>query len=174
MNKSALIIINAQNGMLPELNPVFGAEVLLLNLLKLIKKARTSNSPIFYIQHNGPEGSSLEYGTPGWEIHSELTPLKSDIIIQKTTPDSFHRTNLEEELKKQNITHLIITGIQSEACVDTTCRRAFSMDYEVTFVTDAHSTWDTEELTAQQIINHHNDILMWFAETKGTDEVEFQ
>lgn len=85
----------------------------------------------------------------------------------------FFNTNLDKELKKQEIKHLIITGIQSEVCVDTTTRRAFSMKYEVTLVTDSHSTWGSEELTAQQIINHHNQVLSWFANTNETSEVEF-
>ncbi|TQR10931.1 isochorismatase family protein [Psychrobacillus soli] len=60
--------------------------------------------------------------------------------------------------------HLVIAGIQSEVCVDTTCRRAFSKEYKVTLVSDAHSTWDSKEFLAQQIISLHNDVLRWFAD----------
>lgn len=101
------------------------------------------------MQHNAPTGKPLEYGTKGWEIHPEIAPKVGDIIIQKTTPDSFFKTTLEEELKKQGIEHLVIAGIQSEVCVDTTCRRAFSLNYKVTLVSDAHSTWDSKKFLAQ-------------------------
>ncbi|MTT30723.1 isochorismatase [Terrilactibacillus sp. BCM23-1] len=47
------------------------------------------------------------------------------------------------------------------------------MGYDVTLVKDAHSTWDTVELTAQQIIHHHNQLLQWFAETKDSNEIDF-
>ncbi|WP_342538358.1 cysteine hydrolase family protein [Sporosarcina sp. FSL K6-1540] len=173
MDKKALLIIDVQVGMFSDENPVYHGEKLLKNLKQLLFKARATNTPIFYIQHNSPVGKPLEHGTNGWKIHPDLSPTEIDILIQKTTPDSFFNTNLDKELKKQEIKHLIITGIQSEVCVDTTTRRAFSMKYEVTLVTDSHSTWGSEELTAQQIINHHNQVLSWFANTNETSEVEF-
>ncbi|MBB6452559.1 nicotinamidase-related amidase [Salirhabdus euzebyi] len=169
----ALVIIDVQNGMFQESNVVFKGLELLQHLNVFIKKARTSNTSIFYVQHNGPSGKPLEFGTEGWEIHSKVMPKKEDTIIQKTTPDSFLHTTLNEELKKQGIDHLILTGIQTEACVDTTCRRAFSLGYEVTLVSDLHSTWSSEDITAQQIINHHNRVLRWFANVQGSDEIRF-
>ncbi|TGA99000.1 cysteine hydrolase [Sporolactobacillus shoreae] len=173
MQKTALLIIDVQNGMFYDENPVYNGTNLISNLKMLIQKARTAHVPIFFIQHNAPVGKPLEYGTEGWEIYPELTPTDSDIFIQKATPDSFLNTDLDEELKKRNINHLILTGIQTEVCVDTTCRRAFSMGYGVTLVKDTHSTWDTKDLTAQQIINHHNQVLRWFADTKNSSEIEF-
>lgn len=173
MQRSALIIIDVQNGMFLEENPVYGGAKLLQNIKNLLTKARLSTTPIFYIQHNSPAGKPLENSTKGWEIHPEITPEETDIIIQKTTPDSFMNTTFYDELKKLEINHLIVTGIQSEICVDTTCRRAFSMGYDVTLVKDSHSTWDSEEITAQQIINHHNQLLRWFADTKNAADIEF-
>ena len=120
-----------------------------------------------------PTGKPLEHGAKGWGIHSDITPQEEDIIIQKTTPDSFLRTSLDEELKKRNIEHLFIAGIQTEACVDTTCRIAFSLGYKVTLVSDTHSTWDSEEITAQQIINHHNGVLRWFVDVYPSSEINF-
>lgn len=123
--KKALLVIDVQNGMFQEGNVVYKGGRLLQNLKSLLKQARSTETPIFYIQHNAPAGKPLEYGKNGWEIHPEITPNIHDAIIQKATPDSFFYTSLDEELKKQGIKHLVITGIQTEACVDTTCRRAF-------------------------------------------------
>jgi len=67
----------------------------------------------------------------------------------------------------------VLAGIQSEICVDTTCRRAFSMNYKVTLAGDSHSTWDSKNLKAQQIIDHHNQVLRWFAEVKEARSIEF-
>ncbi|MFJ8065214.1 cysteine hydrolase family protein [Psychrobacillus sp. NPDC096426] len=171
--KKALIVIDVQNAMFQKDNIVHNGDQLLQNLKSLIGLARSTEIPIIYVQHNAPVGKPLEYGTKGWEIHPEITPSTQDIIIQKTTPDSFFRTSLEDELKKRGIEHLVITGIQSEACVDTICRRAFSMDYKVTLVSDTHSTWDSENITAQQIINHHNEVLRWFADVYLSKDIEF-
>lgn len=174
MNNTALLIIDVQNGMFVKDNPVFNSENIIFNLKQLLANARSNNTSIFYIQHNAPIGRTLEPGTENWNIYPEIDPSSDDIIIQKTTPDSFYKTNLHEELKKQNIEQLVLTGIQSEVCVDTTCRMAFSLGYKVTLVTDAHSTWDSSELSAQQIINHHNTVLRWFAETKETKDIKFK
>ncbi|MGD6874260.1 cysteine hydrolase family protein [Sutcliffiella horikoshii] len=171
--KEALLVIDVQNGMFQEGNVVYKGDRLLHSLKNLITQARSYKTPIFYIQHNAPAGKPLEYGTKGWEFHPEITPKAQDVIIQKTTPDSFFQTNLDEELKKQGIKHLIIAGIQTEACVDTTVRRAFSMEYKVTLASDTHTTWDSQDITAQQIINHHNEVLRWFADVCPSKDITF-
>lgn len=173
MMKKALLIIDVQNGMFQEGNVVYKGESLLQNLKDVIVQARSTDTPIFYLQHNAPAGKPLEYGTKGWEIHPEIMPGNQDVIIQKTTPDSFFNTSLDDELKKQGVEHLVITGIQTEVCVDTTCRRAFSMGYKVTLASDTHSTWDSQNITAQQIINHHNGVLRWFANVILSKDITF-
>ena len=175
-NQTALIIIDMQVGAFRStiIPPVSRAEALLSNVGKLIAKARSAFVPIIFVQHNGGSGHPLEYGTSGWHIHPAIALTDHDIVVQKSTPDSFHNTQLQNELESRNIRTLMIAGIQTEFCVDTTCRRAFSLGYEVTLAKDAHSTWDTEFLSAQQIITHHNGILgEWFVKTKEVTEIEF-
>ena len=159
--------------MFQEGEEVYKDDHLIPTLKTLIKKAHVSNTPIFYIQHNAPIGKPLEFGKSGWEIHSEIAPHQSDTVIQKTMPDAFMNTTLEEELNKKGIKHIYLTGIQTEVCVDTTCRRAFSLGYKVTLISDAHSTWNALEISAQQIINHHNRVLRWFADVTPSEEVVF-
>ena len=77
MTKKALLVINVQNGMFQEGNVVYKGETCLLT------QARSTNTPIFYVQHNAPAGGPLEYGAFGWNIHSAITPQEEDIIIQK-------------------------------------------------------------------------------------------
>ncbi|MFC0190053.1 cysteine hydrolase family protein [Fictibacillus aquaticus] len=171
--KTALLIIDVQRGMFLEENPVFKAEELLGNLKQLLESARKSQVQVVFIQHNAPAGKTLEPGTEAWEIHPDITPASTELIIEKTTPDSFYQTHLYEELMKRSIEHVVLAGIQSEVCVDTTCRRAFSMGFDVTLATDAHSTWNSAGLSAQQIIDHHNQVLRWFADTKETKDIKF-
>ena len=172
--KAALFVIDVQNRMFKEGEAVYKDDDLIKKIKEVIIQARVHQVPIVYIQHNGPDGSPLEFGTKGWEIHSDIIPQQQDIVIQKMTPDSFFNTTLAEELRKKDIEHVIITGIQTEVCVDTTCRRAFSMGYKVTLVSDAHSTWDSEELNAEAIIHHHNRVLRWFADVCSSDEIEYK
>ncbi|UFU00918.1 cysteine hydrolase [Radiobacillus kanasensis] len=174
MSKKALLVIDVQKAMFEEGNEVYKGDNLLKNLDYLLTKARSVEMPIFYIQHNEAAGGTLEHGTEGWEVHSEISPAEEDILIQKRTPDSFFQTSLEEELKKFGIEHLIITGIQTEVCVDTTCRRAFSLGFKVTLVSDTHSTWNSEDITAEQIIGHHNRVLRWFAGVEPVEALTFK
>ncbi|NLY92283.1 MAG: cysteine hydrolase [Firmicutes bacterium] len=163
-----------QKAMFEGPDPVYRGEELLQITHGLIKKARKAKIPIIYIQHNGRIGGPLEKGTEGWKIHEQIKPIEGDIVIQKSKPDSFLDTGLHNILDERGLTTLIITGIQSDVCVDTTCRRACSIGYSVILVENGHSTWGTEELTAEQIISHENYILgNWFADLKTADEVEF-
>ncbi|MBS8263733.1 cysteine hydrolase [Mesobacillus boroniphilus] len=171
MENKALVIIDVQNGMFLEGEEVFNGKGLLQGIKALIKQARLANMPVVYIQHNESGGYPLENGTYGWEIHSEISPEAGDIIVQKTSPDSFLKTSLDQELKEKGIEHLYLVGIQTEICVDTTIRSAFSKGYQVTLVSDLHSTWPGNEITAQQIISHHNGVLRWFADVKSSDEI---
>jgi nicotinamidase-related amidase len=173
--QTALLVIDVQVGNFAENDCVFKSDELLSTIADLIAQARNVNMPIVYVQHCGSPGAVDEPGTPGWEIHPAIAPAKDEVIIQKTHPDSFQDTSLQQELESMGVKKLIITGLQTEYCVDTTCRRAYSLGYEVTLVKDAHSTWDTDLLTAPQIIAHHNEVLGgWFVELKEANDVEFK
>lgn len=169
----ALLIIDVQASMFDESDPVYEGQQLLARLQKLISSARTSGVQLVYVQHNEGPGQPLEPGTPGWEIHPAIAPEEGDIVVQKRKPDAFQETDLQQRLAEQGIKELILAGIQTEVCVDTTCRRAFSLGYDVKLVKDAHSTWNTSELTAAQVINHHNQTLRWFARMVSSEDAVF-
>lgn len=170
----ALLVIDMQIGNFLEPHPIYNGNELLSKVKDLINKARSAGIPIVYVQNNGGSGDPDEYNTPGWEIHPSIAPTEGDVVVEKQTPDAFHKTNLHDELESKEIKKLIIVGLQTEYCVDTTCRRAFSLGYEIVLVKDAHSTWDSSQLTAKQIIEHHNKVLGgYFATLKNKNEVEF-
>ncbi|MFX1419677.1 MAG: cysteine hydrolase family protein [Promethearchaeota archaeon] len=174
IDKTALIIIDVQNGLFSiEGFPIYKEDVLIKNLQLLIKKARKANIQIFYVQHNDPKGEILENGTEKWKIRPEISPESEDIIIQKHNPDSFLNTPLNEELHKHKITRLVIAGLATDMCIDTTVRSAVSHNYKVILIQDAHSTMDSEVLKASKILAHHNNILQWFADLKKTEDLEF-
>jgi nicotinamidase-related amidase len=174
MPATALLIIDMQLGNFQGSDPVYDKENLLSRVQRLIDKARGAHVPLFYVQNNGSKGDPDEYGSPGWEIHPAIQPTEEDVVVQKKTPDAFHETSLHNELNSRQITRLIIAGLQTEYCIDTTCRRAFTLAYEVVLVKDAHSTWDSSLLKARQIIDHHNNVLGgWFVTLKSEKEIKF-
>jgi nicotinamidase-related amidase len=173
--KTALLVIDVQGFGFDESDPVYEDDKLLSKIGSLINQVRAARGPVVYVQHCGSEGSVHEPGTPGWKIHPSIAPVAGEVIVQKRHPDSFQDTSLQRELESMGIKKLVIVGLQTEYCVDTTCRRAYSLGYEVTLIKDAHSTWDTDLLTAPQIVAYHNEVLGgWFAKLKAADEIEFQ
>lgn len=163
----ALLVIDVQNGMFDPNEPVKDGNTLLDKLKEAIHFCQSKGWLVVYIQHTD---ESLPEGSPQWEIHPAIAPAKDNNIIMKTAPDSFYRTGLDGYLREQKIEHLIIAGIQTEVCVDTTVRSAVSKDYKVTLISDAHGTWDSPELSSEQIINHHNRTLNWLTEVKALQE----
>ena len=126
-------------------------------LSNLIAKARSKDVPVIYLRNNGPAGEPDEPATLGWEIHPSFAPNAGEMVIDKHTPDGFHETELKAKLDKLGIQHLVVAGMQSEMCVDTTIRKAVELGYEVTLVRDGHSTFDFEDAKAVDTINKINE-----------------
>ena len=79
-----------------------------------MKKARSAKIPTIYVQNKGGKGDPDEYSAPGWEIHPSIKPEPDDSVIQKDSPDAFHETNLQQELKSKRIERLVVAGLQTE------------------------------------------------------------
>ncbi len=176
MSCDALLLIDLQRGMFnsPLIPPVWAAVELRARVCALLSRAREAEVVVVLVQHSGPVGHALEERTEGWELHPDFAPQAREPVLAKRTPDAFHGTDLHEILQERGVRSLAVAGIQTELCVDTTCRRAFSLGYDVMLVEDAHSTWDTEYLRAPQIIEHHNQLLKsWFVQTQPAAAVEF-
>jgi nicotinamidase-related amidase len=159
---TALLIIDMQTTLfeVPD-NPTYRETELLANISELLRKARSASIPVIYIQHQEKSGP-LVVGTRTWQILPAIAPLEHELIVPKYAEDSFFATTLEDELRARNITHLAICGCRSEFCVDTTCRSAISHGYDVTLVSDAHSTINRKVLNAELIVAHHNATLDGF------------
>lgn len=158
--RPALLIIDLQVGLFhgPE-KPREGEQVLSA-INGLIHRARVAQAPIFAVRHTGPAGSPIEAGSPLWQLLPTLTvdPAR-DVVFNKTRPSCFLDTDLARQLHDAAINELVITGLKTQYCVDTTCRVAVELGFKVTLVTDAHTCMDTPHLPAKAIIEHHNATL---------------
>jgi nicotinamidase-related amidase len=171
------VVVDVQRGMFEGegIEPVQNGDLLLERVERLVREARNAGVPVVFVQHDGDSGHPLEVGSQGWEIHPRVAPLDGEPVVRKRTPDAFHETTLREELESRGIARLVLAGIQTENCVDTTCRRAFSLGYDVVLAKDARGTWDTDLLSADRIVAHHNAVLGdWFATALEADEIEFR
>ena len=166
---TALMIIDVQNAILrgkgsPARQPAMDAalDVMVGRLADLQRAARAAGTPAVVIQHDGTPDHRLATGTDGWQIRPELAPAAGDIVVHKESCDSFHDTDLQQRLREKGVTRLIIGGCMTQFCVDTTCRRAVSLGYDVTLIGDGHMTADMGDLRFEQIIAHHNAVLDGF------------
>lgn len=177
-DETALLIIDVQKGIFMRKEydgmAVYNEDSFIANLKSLIKKAKFAHVPVIYIQHIYENFPPMEKGQPGWEIHPDIKPEENDIVIEKRHADAFFESMLGDVLNNLNIKNLLITGLQTAYCVDTTCRRAYSLGYKNILVSDGHSSLDSDVLPAKNIIDHHNSILgSQFAELATTDEISF-
>ncbi|MFG2091680.1 cysteine hydrolase family protein [Spirillospora sp. NPDC048824] len=139
---SALLIIDVQEGFLAGSVGVYRGDEFIEVVDSLRCRARNRGMSVMYTQFNGPPGHPAEAGTRGWQIHEKLKPLDGDLVIGKKSTDSFHLSALHDELQRRSITRLYVTGCLTELCVDTTCRRAITLGYEVLLIGDGHTTFD--------------------------------
>ena len=142
--KEALLIIDVQNDYFPgganELSHPFEAEK---RIRELIVESRSCGRPVIYIQHFNPPGDTffLE-GTFGAEISERIKPQAEDKVIIKRYPNSFLETELDEYLKSLRVDTLIVCGMMTHMCVDTTVRAAMDYGYQVKLAANACATMD--------------------------------
>jgi nicotinamidase-related amidase len=156
---TALLIIDVQQVLCSGEYAAFEVERVIDRINLVSRKARAAGALVVVIQHETQGGREMDYGTNGWKLASRLETESGDVYLRKTATDSFHRTELYDILRARGITSLIICGLQSEFCVDTTTRRALALGYPVVLVSDGHSTLDNRVLSAAQITAHHNETL---------------
>lgn len=171
----ALVVIDVQCGMFadPVMQPHEG-EAVVKKIAGLIGRARAAGTPVIFVQHDGGDGDALALGSAGFEIRPELAPANGETVVVKRFCSAFQATEFATLLTAQEIQRIVVCGMQTEYCVDTTCRSAFERGFEVTLVRDAHTTMDSGALPAAAIIAHHNATLGGgFVTLKRADEVAF-
>lgn len=116
------------------------------NAFKVLEFFRNNSDPVFHVQHLSlREGATFFIpGSPGCEIHSQLKPLESEVVIQKNYPSSFQNTDFATQLEEAGVDELVFCGAMSHMCIDTTVRAAFELGYKSTLIADACATCDLE------------------------------
>ena len=97
-----------QVGNFSEPEPIYNGTELLSTIKSLISKMRSVQGNIFYIQNVGSKGDPDEPGTPGYDLHPTIIPIENELVVQKATPDAFHKTSLQREFDSREIEKLII------------------------------------------------------------------
>ena len=125
---------------------------------------RQRGRPALRIGDAGPMGRILVDGQPGNDIVPELVPRAGETVIVKPGKGAFYATRLDELLRSQLITHLILAGVTTEVCVQTTMREANDRGYECLLVEDATESYFAEFKQATLAMVHaQGGIVGWTA-----------
>lgn len=157
---TALVVIDVQTGVM---DASWNSTEVIGRISDLIDRAREKGIEVIWVRHTSAE---LPTGTPQWQIVDALSPADGEAIVEKTHGSTFEDTNFEDVLAAKGIGHLVVTGAQSDACVRSTIHGGFARGYNVTLVSDAHTTEDLSEWGApppEQVVSHTN--LYWSFES---------
>ncbi len=102
---------------------------------------RTRGAPLLRIGDEGPMGRLLVRGEPGCDIVPALAPLPGEIVIDKPGKGAFHATGLQSALRRMGVTHLVVAGVTTEVCVQTTMREANDRGYDCLLVDEATASY---------------------------------
>lgn len=130
------------------------------NIKTLIDTARQNGIEIIYIRHDDGADQSLTKGTDGFEIYEAFAPNEGEKIFDKTVNSPFRDTGLLEYLKVKGKTELIVTGLQTDYCIDATVKCGFEHGFKVYVPAYANSTFDNSFMTAEENYHYYNEF-MW-------------
>lgn len=184
----ALLVVDMQNGFchkqgtFAKMGMQCEPTVIVPHINQLRSASRAANIPIFFLRAGfnadysdfrggGDDKNPLQKmrgfirGSWDADILDELTPEPDEPVFDKTRNSAFFGTSLEKTLKERGINHLILTGVGTDVCVETTARDAFQMDFDVTTISDATgSTNEPDHLAALHALRR-------FGGTASTAEV---
>ncbi|MDE1182401.1 cysteine hydrolase family protein [Paraburkholderia sp.] len=174
--RHALLIVDMQQGLFNGPDSPYEGERVLDNINQLIGRARAAGAPIFAARHVGPPGSPIEPGSALSQLLPRLDiDVQVDTVFDKSRPSCFFGTGLAQWLDDAKVEALVIVGMKTEYCIDTTCRAAADLGFKPVLIADAHTSMDTPVLPAKSIVAHHNRTLNGpFVKLLNTADFQFQ
>jgi nicotinamidase-related amidase len=143
----ALLIIDIQRDYFPGgAYPLVEPEAAAGAARRVLDRFRDAGEPVVHLKHvwDAPDAAFMKPGTPGIEIHETVAPAEGEPVIEKTEPNGFLGTPLEERLRADGVDELVVAGMMSSMCVDATVRSAAERGFTVTVVHDACAAPDLE------------------------------
>jgi nicotinamidase-related amidase len=138
----ALIVIDVQESFRQRPNWAASSRPdIVRQVSRLVDAVRGSGDPVYWVLHIEPGSGNVFDPASGFvRLMDGLDPAPGEPTLQKTSHNAFTTTNLQQRLTEQGITELLICGIRTEQCCETTARLASDLGYQVTFVIDATAT----------------------------------
>lgn len=154
MNKCVLLIVDVQTALIKR-HP-YNKLKIIDNIKKLITIARDNEIEVVYVRHDVNNGRQLEPENNEWDIYSEVAPNSGEVIYNKRFNSAFYKTGLKQYLDSKDIDTIILVGLQTEYCIDATCKSAFEHGYNVIIAEETNTTFDNEYLSADKLYEFYN------------------
>jgi nicotinamidase-related amidase len=181
--KRALLVVDLQRGVLAD-DGTWDPEGVVSRVAGLVDRARAGDVPVVWVQHNSGE---LVAGEDPWQLADGLEPAGAEAVVQKRYGYSLEETDLADVLTRLGADHLVVAGAQTDACIRSTVHGAITRGYDVTLVSDCHTTGELppeytggELISARTKINFTNSYAQWglgtsraTGTTQASDEIQF-
>ncbi len=136
------------------------------NVSRLVDHARRIGDAVVWVTHSEPGSGGVFDPASGFvRVISDLDPRDDEIAVTKTTVNAFTSTDLEQRLRDLGVERVVVCGIRTEQCCETTARMAADLGFEVEFVTDATTTsaiaasGDLAAVTGEDIMRRTESVL---------------
>ncbi len=143
-----LIVIDMQKGILSE--GLYDLKGVLENVAKVIDAARNSGTEVIYVKHDDGPGSGFTFGDEDFEIADEIAPAGGEKVFVKTIPSSFSNKEFAAYLEGTKDDTLMIVGLQTDFCIDSTIKSAAERGYMVIVPKGTNSTFDNPYMTGEK------------------------
>jgi nicotinamidase-related amidase len=142
MSRTALIVIDVQESfrVRPSWQAVNHPDIA-DRVDRLVRAARDNGDLVVWVLHTEPgSGGAFDPAIGHVRLIDGLVPVEGEPVLTKTSHNAFTTTNLQQLLTQRGITEVVISGIRTEQCCETTARVASDLGYDVVFVTEATAT----------------------------------
>lgn len=165
-----VLVIDVQKGITDE--RLYHFEEFIENITCIIERARENNVEVIYVQHDDGPGTGFSVGDDEFEIAKQVMPLQGEKRFIKDINSCFGNKELARYLEEKGEDTLMVTGLQTNFCVDATIKSAFERGYRVIVPKGTNSTFDNDYMDKEMTYKYYND-MMWpqrFAECIAVDE----
>lgn len=175
----ALLLIDIQNDYFPGgAMELTGSPEACAQAAKLLKAFREKSLPVIHIQHFSKRAGATFFipETRGVEINSGVAPIAGEAVIEKNYPNSFRDTALLDHLRALDVSQLVIAGMMTHMCVDTTTRAAADLGFQCSLAHDACATRELsfggKTVPAEQVqVSYMAALNGLFATVQSADEI---
>ena len=153
MKDIALLVVDVQKGLIDD-HP-YREKELLEEICALTERARANGVEVVYVRHCEDDPQGLFPGSPAWHVHPAIAPLAGERVFDKRFSSAFKDTSLDEYLRAKGVKALVVSGMQTEYCIDATLKSAFERGYKAYMPEGGSTTYDNRLATAGRLVDFY-------------------